>query len=79
MCLRTGHSVTHDDVDRAPGVAEIVVGLDWRLLRVALGFTNTLVTDVGKTDMRIPKLYVLYGTRERATFALECILANRLC
>lgn len=63
VCLRTGDSVTHEDVERAPNIAEIVAGLDWRLLRVALGFTNTLVTDVGKTDMRIPKLYVYCGGR----------------
>ncbi|KIH92944.1 importin [Sporothrix brasiliensis 5110] len=61
VCLRTGHSVTQEDVERAPSVTEIVAGLDWRLLRVALGFINTLVTDVGKTDMRIPKFSLVHN------------------
>ncbi|CAK7197918.1 member of the karyopherin-beta [Sporothrix eucalyptigena] len=60
LCLRTGHNVTHRDVEHAPGISEIAAGLDWRLTRVALNFTNILVTDVGKTDMRIPKFSAVH-------------------
>lgn len=52
LSLRTGHAVSHEDVESAPAVADILAGLDWRILRVALWFVNNLVTDVGKTDMK---------------------------
>ncbi|EPE07056.1 importin [Ophiostoma piceae UAMH 11346] len=61
LSLRTGNSVVGDDVDRAPSVSEIVAGLDWRLMRVALLFANNLVTDVGKTDMRLPKFSAVHA------------------
>ena len=61
MSLRTGNSVVGDDVDRAPSVSEIVAGLDWLLMRVALLFVNNLVTDVGKTDMRLPKFSAVHA------------------
>lgn len=55
LCLRSGANVPPSDTSQAPSVAELVNGLDWRLLRVALWFINILVTDVGKTDMRVAK------------------------
>ncbi|CAK7212381.1 member of the karyopherin-beta [Sporothrix bragantina] len=60
LCLRTGQNVSHSDVEHAPSIAEITASLDWRLIRVALSFANTLVTDVGKTDMRVPKFSAVH-------------------
>ncbi|CAK7227343.1 member of the karyopherin-beta [Sporothrix curviconia] len=60
LCLRTGQNVAHANVEHAPSIGEIVTGMDWRLVRVALNFANILVTDVGKTDMRIPKFSAVH-------------------
>lgn len=56
LCLRTGQNVAPVDVEHAPSITEIVAGMDWRLVQVALNYSHTVVSDVGKTDMRIPKL-----------------------
>ena len=56
LCLRTGQSVAPTGVANSPSITDIVAGMDWHLVRVILNFANILVTDVSKTDMRIPKL-----------------------
>lgn len=61
ISLHTGTGVVGEDVNRAPSVSEIVAGLDWRLLRTALIFANSLVSDVAKTDMRLPKFAAVHS------------------
>ncbi|CAK7264189.1 member of the karyopherin-beta [Sporothrix epigloea] len=77
LCLRTGQSVAFVDVEHAPSIAEIVAGMNWRLVHVALNYSHTVVSDVAKTDMRIPKFSAVHKQLlENASDVAELIHAG---
>ncbi|CAK7263687.1 member of the karyopherin-beta [Sporothrix epigloea] len=77
LCLRTGQNVAPTDIENAPQITDILPGMDWRLVHVALNFSNTVVTDVGKTDMRIPKFSAVHKQLlENASDVAELIHAG---